>query len=251
MLKKLRIIRSRISTGTYGEFIEEITALARRREGSYVCVANVHMLIEAQQDDAFAKIVNAADVATPDGMPLAKAIRLLYGFRQDRVAGMDLLPDLLQVAQKQQLSVFLYGSTEQTLEKMADAAEKKLLGINICGYYSPPFRPLDEEEKMQIAERINTAAPHLVLVALGCPKQERWMAENKPRIHSCMIGLGGAFDVYAGNTSRAPKWMQEWSLEWAYRLSQEPRRLFRRYLVTNTYFIVLFAAQYMKKLIGR
>lgn len=246
MLQKYKIIRSMISSGPYGAFIEQIMTLASQKRGSYVCVANVHMTIEAYRDKAFQAVVDNADIATPDGMPLAKAMRLLYGIAQDRVAGMDLMPDLLREAQKKGMSVYLYGSVDDTLKKIVGIAEKEFPGIDICGYYSPPFRTLEVEEKEQIIDTINAAEPNIIFVALGCPKQEKWMAEHQKLIHSCMIGLGGAFDVYAGNAKRAPSWMQKFSLEWVYRLYQEPRRLFKRYLVTNTLFIVLFLMQYFK-----
>lgn len=247
MLKKYKIIRSLVSSGTYAAFLEEIMALSVRDESSYVCVANVHMMIEAYKDAEFQAIVDNADITTPDGMPLAKGMRLLYGFHQDRVAGMDLMPDLLREAAARDVSVFLYGSTDSTLQKIAEIARREHPSIDICGYYSPPFRALDDEQKSAIVARINAAAPGFVFVALGCPKQERWMAEHKTLIPSCMIGLGGAFDVYAGNAKRAPVWMQQMALEWVYRLYQEPRRLFKRYLVTNTTFVALFLMQLLSK----
>src|SRR6185369_15143902 len=244
---KKRIISIDIDTGSYPSFIERIATLAARRQSSYVCVANVHMVVEAHADSRYAAIVNGADLVTPDGMPLCKAMTLLHGNEQERVAGMDLLPDLLSAASGARLSVFLYGSTEAVLAAMLQRIERELPGLAISGSYSPPFRPVTTEEMAQEVARINASGAHIVLVALGCPKQERWMAANKGLINAVMIGIGGAFPVYAGLQTRAPRLLQRLSLEWLYRLCQEPRRLFKRYLVTNSVFLWLLAVAVLRR----
>ncbi|WP_345985240.1 WecB/TagA/CpsF family glycosyltransferase [Sulfurimonas sp. HSL-1656] len=217
--------------------------LSSEKKSSYVCVVNVHMTMEAHRDAAFGAVVNNADIATPDGMPIAKAMKLLYGIEQDRVAGMDLLPDLMGECEKRGKSVFLYGSTDEILEKIVVRAKQELPNLTIDAY-SPPFRTLSPEEKEEIVSRINAKNPGFVFVALGCPKQEKWMAEHLGSIDSCMIGLGGSFEVYAGVKTRAPDWMQKYSLEWLYRLIQEPGRLWKRYLTTNIPFILLLIKQW-------
>jgi N-acetylglucosaminyldiphosphoundecaprenol N-acetyl-beta-D-mannosaminyltransferase len=199
------------------------------------------MLIEAHQDKTFRSVVNNANIATPDGMPLAKSLGVLYGKSQDRVAGMDLFPSLLKESEERELSVFLYGSTEEVLTKIIERIKKDHPGLKIAGYYSPPFRVLTEIEKKEIIDLINGSGPDFVMVALGCPKQEKWMAEHKNKINSCMLGVGGAFPVYAGVQDRAPQWVQNISMEWAYRLIQEPKRLWKRYVITNSLFILLMA----------
>lgn len=244
-LEKNVIIDSCISTGAYSSFIEQLTNLANIQKSSYVCIANVHMLVEGYLDKSFQSIVNHADTATPDGMPLVKAMKMLYGIDQDRVAGMDLMPELMRVSEEKGLSIFLYGSTEEILKQIVTMAKAEFPALNL-NVFSPPFRELSEKEKSEIVEKINCCNPDFVFVALGCPKQEKWMAEHKGKIHSCMIGLGGAFEVYAGVKERAPKWMQHNSLEWLYRLVQDPKRLWKRYLVTNTLFIILFLKQLVK-----
>jgi len=206
---------------------------------------NVHMLIESYYDKNFAEIVNEADYVTPDGMPLAKALDLLYDEYQDRVAGMDLLPDLLLEAEKQRLKVFFYGGTEQMQQATQDHVRRHYPTLLTTGFHSPPFRLLTNEEESEIIERINSTGTNLVFVALGCPKQEKWMASMKGRIHACMIGIGGALPVMVGMQSRAPEWMQKNSLEWLYRLYQEPRRLWKRYFITNSLFILLFVREYI------
>ena len=237
-----KIIKSLISIGKYQEFISNILQLSSEKKSSYVCISNVHMTIEAYLDEKFSKIVNTADMATPDGMPLAKAMKLLYGIDQDRVAGMDLMPDLMKNSEEQGLSIFLYGSTEETLAQIVSKAKLEFPHLKL-DVYSPPFRELTKEEKEDIVQRINNINPDFVFVALGCPKQEKWMAEHKNKVNSCMIGFGGALEVYAGVKDRAPKWMQDYSLEWLYRFIQDPKRLWKRYLVTNSLFIILLCIQ--------
>ncbi len=242
-MTKHRIISIDINTGSYNSFIERIMALGKQRTSSYVCVANVHMVVEAHNNPAFAEVVNNADLVTPDGMPLVKGLKLLYGVDQERVAGMDLLPDLLRAAEQQGQSIFIYGSTDDVLHAMTARITAEHSRLKIVGCYSPPFRTLLDEEENDIVHRINASSANLVFVALGCPKQELWMARHKGKIYAVMLGVGGAFSVYAGMQKRAPLWVQKASLEWFYRLCQEPRRLFKRYLITNTLFIVLMAKQ--------
>jgi N-acetylglucosaminyldiphosphoundecaprenol N-acetyl-beta-D-mannosaminyltransferase len=238
-MQKRRLLNTLISIGKYNEFIEEIIRLSQQKKSSYVCVSNVHMLIEAYKDKAFEKIVNDADLATPDGMPLAIAIKFIYGLKQDRVAGMDIMPSILKEAESKSLSIYFYGSTNETLELIIAKAKKEYPDLKIAGHYAPPFRLLTEEEKLEIVNKINYSNPHFVMVALGCPKQEKWMADNKNKVNSCMLGVGGAFGVYAGVQKRAPLWMQNISLEWLFRFFQEPQRLWKRYLVTNSMFSLL------------
>ncbi|MFZ2949510.1 MAG: WecB/TagA/CpsF family glycosyltransferase [Desulfuromonadaceae bacterium] len=245
-MNKQRIISIDLNTGPYTSFVEHIMALGRAWISSYVCVANVHMVVEAYKSPVFADVVNDADLVTPDGMPLVKGLKLLYGTNQERVAGMDLLPDLLRAAEQDGQSIFIYGSTDNVLQAMTRRVAAEHPHLKVAGAYSPPFRPLSDEEDCDIVKRINASSANLVFVALGCPKQEMWMAHNKGKINAVMLGVGGAFPVYAGLQKRAPLWAQNASLEWLYRLCQEPRRLFRRYLVTNTTFVLLMLWEMVK-----
>jgi len=246
MLPKKRIISIDISTGSYKDFLGEIINLAKNKTSNYICVANVHMAIEAYDDKNFQEIVNDAIITTPDGMPLVKALKVFYGINQDRVAGMDLFPDLLKEAENHNLKVFLYGSTDKVLNKIIKKAKNLYPSLNIIGTYSPPFKNLTIEEKEKIVNIINNKNPHIVFVSLGCPKQEKWMAEMHGKINAVMVGVGGAFPTFAGLQKRAPVWMQKLSLEWLYRLKQEPKRLFKRYTYTNTKFIYLFLLEILK-----
>ncbi|HEX7014797.1 MAG TPA: WecB/TagA/CpsF family glycosyltransferase [Cyclobacteriaceae bacterium] len=237
--ERANIFGTWISLGTYKQFIDAIFALADGMLSSYVCFANVHMVVEAYKDPSFARVINQADLVTPDGKPLTVFLRLFRKVKQERVAGMDVIGDLLRECASRGKSVYFYGTTEEVLEAMRRRALLENPTLRIEGHYAPPFRPLTDDEKNEIIHRINSANPDLVFVALGCPKQERWMAENRGKINACMLGLGQAFQVYAGMVKRSPKWMQDYSLEWVYRLALEPKRLWRRYLVTNSHFLWL------------
>ena len=228
-----------VTLGRYSSFVSQLSALAKLRQSCYVCVANVHMLIEARSDARFADVVNGAKIVTPDGMPLAKSFRLLYGIGQDRVAGMDLLPDLLTAAAEENIAVYFYGSTPEVLERTQSYCNNNLPHLNLAGMHSPPFRTLSAVEENNVVEDINASGAGFVFVALGCPKQEKWMASMQGRINACMIGIGGALPVMVGMQKRAPKLMQTLSLEWLYRMAQEPKRLVGRYSKTNFLFLYL------------
>ena len=244
-MKKRRILNSFVSAGSFKEFIESIFALVKEKESSYICVCNVHMLVEAKRDHYFNKVLNNADITTPDGMPIAKLLSWKYKVNQERVSGMDLIPKLIKECAQKGKSIYFYGSTHDVLSSVAKKAKTEFPQLNIH-YYSPPFRQLSCEEDKNLVKEINSFNPDFVFVALGCPKQEKWMAANQGIINSCMIGLGGAFEVYAGLRKRAPKWMYQNSLEWLYRLLLEPKRLSNRYLRTNTLFLYYVCKEFLK-----
>ena len=204
------------------------------------------MTIEAHNDPSFAEVVNNADLVTPDGMPLVWALRLLYGLKQERVAGMDLLPELLKAAEAEDLVVYFYGGTEEMMMQTEKFVQIHYPQLKNVSFESPPFRPLSIQEEEECIDRINASGANLVLVALGCPKQEKWMARMKGKINACMVGIGGALPVLVGMQKRAPKCMQNTGLEWLFRLMQEPQRLFKRYFVTNSLFILHLTRQYLE-----
>ncbi len=237
MLSKVKLFDSHISTGSYGDFLEGIIQLAISGKSSYACFANAHMLMEAYDNKAFNQVVNAADIVSPDGKPISVLMRLRHGIPQERACGMDLFPDILRRAEQEQLSVFFYGTTDEVLAAVKTKANKEFPTIKIAGSYSPPFRALSDAEDENIAKMINNSGANLVFVALGCPKQEKWMHAHKGRINACMLGLGQAFLTYAGLEKRLPKWIRNLSLEWVYRLYLEPQRLWKRYLIGNSKFL--------------
>jgi N-acetylglucosaminyldiphosphoundecaprenol N-acetyl-beta-D-mannosaminyltransferase len=244
---KYRIISIQLEALPCSTFMERSLELAEARQSSSVCFANVHMCIEAWRDSAFAEVVNSADLVAPDGKPLAMVLGKLSGTRQERIAGMDLFPKYLAAAASRGLSVFFYGSTQELLTRLVSRAKTEHPSLQVVGWHSPPFRPLSGQEEQEIIDIINVSGAQMVFIALGCPKQERWMAAMRGRVRSAMFGVGNAFSVYAGMERRAPRWMQQLALEWLFRLCQEPRRLLGRYLIGNTLFLLLLMSELFKK----
>lgn len=201
--------------------------------GEYICVANVHTTVTAYEDEVYRNIQNGAVMALADGGPLSQYSRE-HGYEEAlRVTGPDLMRELLKQSGEKGWRHYFYGSTEKTLQDLKKRMESEYPGAVIAGMYSPPFRVLTEEEDQEVIRMINDAAPDFLWVGLGAPKQEQWMAAHKGKVSALMIGVGAAFDYEAGNIQRAPEWMQKHSLEWLYRLLQDPKRLFRRYVTTN------------------
>lgn len=239
-LPRYRVVAVSISVGSFDEHIDEMLRFARARESSYACMVNAHMTVEAHRDPEFGQIVQSADLATADGMPVVRSLQLFHELQQERVAGNDVMPALMKAAESDGLSIFFLGGSDEILEKIRARAAREFPALSIAGVCSPPFRRLSVREEEQIAHAINESNANIVLVSLGCPKQEKWMARMCGTINAMMVGVGGAFLLYAGIDSRAPAWMRKLSLEWAYRLALEPGRLWKRYLTTNSYYIYLF-----------
>lgn len=238
-LPKKHVLGVGLSTGSFAQHIKLFVEYGAARRSAYVCCVNAHMCVEAHNDPAFAAVVNGADFATADGMPMLNQLNRRHQLGQERVAGNDIMPALMAEAAAQGLGIYLYGGKQEVLDLIVARAAKDWPTLRISGIESPPYRPLSNAEMEDAAERINASAAHIVLVSLGCPKQEKWMAAMKGKVNAIMLGMGGAFLLYAGVDSRAPKWMRDLSLEWVYRLALEPGRLWKRYLVTNTTFLWL------------
>jgi N-acetylglucosaminyldiphosphoundecaprenol N-acetyl-beta-D-mannosaminyltransferase len=236
-VQKKTIVNFSWTTGKYQQIVDAITALAKNRVSSTVYFAGVHMFSEAYRNDDFRALVNKADVVAPDGQPIVWMLRILYGIKQDRAAGMDMFPDLLRSMEKENLPVYFYGGSQAMLDKTAEYVKNTYPGLNVTGSYSPPFRPLTESEQNDITEKIKAASPAIVFIILGCPSQERFAAAMKGKINAVMAAVGAAVPVAVGMQTRAPLWMQRSGLEWLFRLFQEPRRLFKRYLTANSLFM--------------
>lgn len=247
MLEKFRIISLNIDHVSFKESLDHVMRWGLSHTPSYVCFANVHMTIEAHHDDAFQQKVNNASLVLADGKPVAVAGKLLYGKKQERIAGMDFMPAILTKANEQKASVFLYGSTPEVLDALQNKISSDYKNIQLAGAIAPPFRPLSDEELQQHISQINNSGAHMVMVSLGCPKQEKWMSAHTNKINAVLLGVGGAFAVTAGLQKRSPVWMQRLGLEWLHRLLQEPARLFKRYFVTNTTFIFLLMKELVKR----
>jgi N-acetylglucosaminyldiphosphoundecaprenol N-acetyl-beta-D-mannosaminyltransferase len=209
-----------------------------RREPHYICVTGVHGVMESQRDAEVRLIHNSAGLVTPDGMPLVWLSRLM-GFRHvERVYGPDLLLAVCERAVGQGYRHFFYGGASGVAGKLVARLQCRFPGLQVAGTYSPPFRPLTPEEDAAVVERINAAQPDIVWVGISTPKQERWMAEHVGRLTApVLVGVGAAFDVHAGIRRQTPRWVQRSGLEWCFRLLTEPRRLWRRYLINNPWFL--------------
>lgn len=229
--------------------IETILKWARKCQSRYVCVANVHMLMEAYFNDVFALVLKDADLVTPDGMPLVWMLRCLGVRNQNRVAGMDIFLSLCRHCETEGIQVLFLGSQKSILDRIGIRLQKEFPNLQISAMQPLPFQPLTPTENDAIIQKINSSGAGLIFISLGCPKQEFWMHQNKDKVHGVMIGLGAVFPIYAGLNKRAPAWMQTAGLEWFFRLLQEPRRLWKRYWRTNFLFIYLAAKQIFLQLI--
>lgn len=201
------------------------------------------MLVEAYRDPEFAPVLQNADLVAPDGMPLVWMLRLMGASNQNRVAGLDVLSELCKQASTENISIYFLGSQASILEKMRSRLEQDFPNLQIAGMEPLPFRSLLEDEDRAVVQKLNESGCGLVFVSLGCPKQELWMSQHKDRVQAVMVGLGGAFPVYAGIHRRAPQAVRSLGLEWLYRLLQEPRRLWGRYSTTIPIFIWLACKQ--------
>lgn len=233
------IIGTRVDTTSYLHATRIVLDWSTRQESRYVCAANVHMLMEARDSSEYAKVVNTADLVTPDGMPLVWMTRLKGQRNQQRVYGPTLMFHILEASARENIPVGFYGSSPKVLQTLTARMQAQFPNLKITYSFSPPFREIDHEEDMQIVENIRTSGARILFVGLGCPKQEKWMAEHRGKINAVMLGVGAAFDFHAGVKSQAPTWMQKIGLEWVYRLLTEPHRLWRRYLYHNPRFIFL------------
>jgi N-acetylglucosaminyldiphosphoundecaprenol N-acetyl-beta-D-mannosaminyltransferase len=206
--------------------------------GDYMCVSNVHTTVTSYEDKEYCAVQNGGIMAIPDGGPLS-SVGKRRGFKNmQRTTGPSYMGEILKVSVEKGYRHYFYGSTEETLQKLHQTLERDYPGIQIVGMYSPPFHPMTEAEDKDIVKCINEAKPDFLWVGLGAPKQEKWMAAHQGKVKGLMVGVGAAFDYFAGNISRAPEWMQKNNLEWLYRLMQDPKRLLKRYLHTNPKFIL-------------
>jgi len=220
---------------------------AQAHQSRYMCFCNVHSIVTAKFKKDAGAAIRGADLVLPDGMPIAWALRLLGFRKQGRIDGPTFMWRLCQELQDTGNSIFLYGNQQSTLDTLCSNLAAEFPNLSIAGVISPPFRQLTPDEDDAIVEAINASGATVLLVSLGCPKQELWMARHHGRISALMVGVGAAFDYHAGTVKRARAWMQATGLEWLYRLVQEPTRLWRRYLVTNTVFITYLTMQLFRQ----
>ena len=239
------VLTANIDVLDWDDALERISCWAEARQSRYVCICNVHSVVSTTSDEQYRSVINGADMCTPDGAPVAWALRRLGCHGQPRVNGPDLMWRYLALAEQREQAVFFYGSTDATLEQLARTARQAFPRLRLVGLHSPPFRQLSEQEQRAELALIERSGAQVVFVGLGCPKQELWMAQQRGKLNAVMIGVGAAFDYHAGTVKRAPLWAQQHGLEWLFRLAAEPRRLFKRYMVTNTLFMLGIARQLM------
>jgi N-acetylglucosaminyldiphosphoundecaprenol N-acetyl-beta-D-mannosaminyltransferase len=227
------------------ETVRTIEAWVSRRDAQYVCVTNVHGLMECQDDGAMRDIHRRAGLVVPDGMPLVWFARLRGRRGVERVYGPDLMLAVCAASVSKGYRHFLYGgASRRVLDLLTDNLRCRFPGIRIAGAYSPPFRALTAEEDRTLVAQINAARADIVWVGVGCPKNERWMASHVGRVEApVLLGVGAAFDFIAGVKRQAPAWMRRAGLEWLFRLLAEPGRLWKRYVRNNPRFAVLAAMQ--------
>jgi N-acetylglucosaminyldiphosphoundecaprenol N-acetyl-beta-D-mannosaminyltransferase len=215
-----------------------------RRERHYVTLTGVHGVIEARDDPSFRRTLNGAGLTLPDGMPLVWLSWLAGRSQVTRVYGPDFTLALSEAMARAGKSAFYYGGVPGVAEQLAATLARRFPGLVTAGVYCPPFRALTEAEEADVATRINGSGADVVWVGLSTPKQERWMSLMRGRLAApVLIGVGAAFDFLSGRVRQAPRWMQRSGLEWLFRVSQEPRRLGRRYLRNNPRFVYLVACE--------
>jgi N-acetylglucosaminyldiphosphoundecaprenol N-acetyl-beta-D-mannosaminyltransferase len=237
------VLGMRVDATSYEDASRRVARWARDGRSAYVCVATVHMVMEAFDSSAFQRLVNGADLVTPDGRPLVWALRSLGVRDAAQVRGTDLTTHVVERAAREGIPIGLYGGTPDLLETFVRVLEKRYPGVRVVCRIAPPFRPLTPEEDEAVTKEILSSGARILFVGIGCPKQERWMEAHEGRIPAVMLGVGAAFDFHTGRVRQAPVWMQVAGLEWLFRLLMDPRRLWKRYARHNPRFVVLFLLQ--------
>jgi N-acetylglucosaminyldiphosphoundecaprenol N-acetyl-beta-D-mannosaminyltransferase len=229
----------------YDRTLDWIATTVEARERGYICVCNVHTVTAANEDDDLRQALLSSSMNVPDGQPLVWALNALGHPLGGRVYGPELMARACDRAISGNQRFYLYGGRNQgALVQLALNLRRRYPGVRIVGGYSPPHRPLTDEESEAVTSEINRSGADVVWVGIGVPKQEKWMAEMRGRLAApVLVGVGAAFDFHAGLVPQAPSWIQEAGLEWAFRLMHEPRRLWRRYVRYNPRFVSAFALQ--------
>ena len=235
-----RVLGMRVDATSYAETADAVIERARAGSGGMICIATAHMAIECLDDPELRRAVNSADRVTPDGMSLVWALRRMGVGSATRVYGPTLLPVLCARAEERGIPVGFYGGTPAVLGALQAELRRRFPRLRVPFAWSPPFRALEPAEDAAVRDAIEASGARILFVGLGCPKQERWMAEHRESLACVQVGVGAAFDFVSGAKAQAPRWMQRAGLEWLFRLGCEPRRLWRRYLVGNARFLVHF-----------
>ena len=241
------ILGMRVDASNYDKAATQIVEWGSRRESRYVCIAAVNNVVEAHKRPEYREHMNQSDLTTSDGMPLVWGLRKLGIPEATRVYGPDLTPVICEHAAREGVSVGFYGGTPEVLDDLVSSLTERFPALRVTYRWAPPFRPLTEEEEAEFISAVNNSGTGVLLVGLGAPKQEQLMARLRGEITATMVGVGAAFDFLAGKKRQSPPWMQRAGLEWLFRLVTEPKRLWRRYLLGNPRFALLFAVQLLRK----
>jgi N-acetylglucosaminyldiphosphoundecaprenol N-acetyl-beta-D-mannosaminyltransferase len=241
----------RVDASDYDKAAAQIVEWGGRRESRYICIAAVNNVVEAHKCPEYRELMNQSDFTTSDGMPLVWGLRRLGIPEATRVYGPDLTPVICENAARAGVGVGFYGGTPELLDELVSNLTKRYPGLRVTYRWAPPFRPLTEREEAEVVTAVNNSDTGVLLVGLGAPKQEQFMARLRGEITATMVGVGAAFDFLAGKKPQSPEWMQRAGLEWLFRLTTEPKRLWRRYLLGNPRFAVLFAAQLIAQKVTR
>jgi N-acetylglucosaminyldiphosphoundecaprenol N-acetyl-beta-D-mannosaminyltransferase len=244
--QRYRVMNLMINHISYKASVDKLIEYAAAKKSGYCCFVNAHMTVEAE-DKTFASQVNQSLLSVSDGMSLVFALKILYGLTQDRIAGMDVIESVLQRANDERMHIFILGGSPAVHSLLEQKLKTNYPGVLIAGTIVPPMAPIESYDNEAYIDAINNSGAQIVFVCLGCPKQEKWMAMFSPKINALLLGLGGALAVFAGHVPRSPGWMQRSGLEWLYRLIKEPKRLWKRYLVTNSLFIKNLVIQKLSK----
>jgi len=230
------------AAGLSGDIAAAWEILESKTYGSYVACSNPHSLVEARKDGLFRQALSQANILLPDGVGIIIAAKMLDLDLRERVAGSEFFSELsLQAEKRGGLRYYFMGSTDEVLDNIVSRLNREFPQIEVCGVYSPPFKDeLDDEDDAEIIRRINGAKPDILWVGMTAPKQEKWIFKNKDKLNVPLIGaIGAVFDFYAGTKKRAPDWVCQLGLEWLPRLLREPRRLFRRNLISSPLFLMM------------
>lgn len=247
-MNKLDVLGLKMTCASMSEVVARILNDITDKDYGYICAANVHMLMEANDHSEFMGVVNSAKMVCPDGMPLVWLMRKMGSKSQERLAGIDICKSLCQQAAKENVPIGFFGGDEEIVSKAVDNLKINYKNLNVVFSYSPEYTSGDFVNTNSIINKINSSGLKILFVALGCPKQEIWMNKHADNVDAVMVGVGAAVDFLAGTKMRAPVWMQELGIEWLFRLLQEPRRLFKRYVVQNSRFIILFLRRKYRRL---
>ena len=240
-----------VSSTTYEEAVHAIARAAKLGEPAIASLHAVHALVTASDDAKLRDAVNQFEMIAPDGQPVRWALNRLHGTKlADRVYGPELMLRVCRRAAADGISIYLYGSSQTVIDALCRELAKRYPTLTIAGAESPPFRALTTEEDAAVVSRIHESGAGIVFIGLGAPKQDLFAYEHRERIQAVQVCVGAAFDFHAGTLAMAPAWMQRSGLEWLYRLGREPRRLWKRYLITNTIFLRKFGVTLVRRRFG-